>query len=94
MALSFWICGSGSAWELWWVAAEGEQCEGDEGLGAVEPERDSCEEADLAVGGFDESLGEAVFEVAVDRFAMFREPRSRPSETGRPLGKSKEAGGS
>ncbi len=43
ITLSCWICGSGSAWESWWVAAEGEQCEGDEGLGAVEPERDSGE---------------------------------------------------
>jgi putative transposase len=71
MALSCWICGSGSAWELWWVAAEGEHCEGDEGLGAVEPERDSGEYPDLGVGGFDESLGEAVFEVRFDRFAVF-----------------------
>ena len=29
IALSCWICGSGSAWELWWVAAEGKQREGD-----------------------------------------------------------------
>jgi len=35
MSLSCWIYGSGSAWELWWVAAEGEQCEGDEGLWAA-----------------------------------------------------------
>ena len=43
MSLFCWICGSGSAWELWWVAAEGEHCEGDEGFRAVEPERDSGE---------------------------------------------------
>jgi hypothetical protein len=29
MSLSCCICGSGSAWESWWVAAEGEHCEGD-----------------------------------------------------------------
>jgi len=56
MGLSCWMCGSGSAWELWWVAAEGEHREGDEGLWAVESECDSCEESDLGVGGFDESL--------------------------------------
>ena len=73
MSLSCWICGSGSAWELWWVAAEGEQCWGDEGLGAVEPERDSREQTDFGVRGFDQSLGEAVVEVRFDRFAMFRD---------------------
>jgi len=45
VSLSCRSCGSGSAWEPWWVAAEGEHPEGehregDEGLGAVEPERD------------------------------------------------------
>jgi len=48
--------GLGSVWELWWVASEGEHCEGDEGLWAVESECDSGEESDLGVGGFDESL--------------------------------------
>jgi len=56
------------------VAAEGEECEGDEGLWAVESVGDSCEESDLGVGGFDESLGEAVFEVRFDRVAVFRDP--------------------
>ena len=56
------------------MAAEGEECEGDEGLWAVESERDSGEEPDLGVCGFDESLGEAVFEVRVDRFAVLRDP--------------------
>ena len=74
MSLSCWTCGSGSAWEAWWVAAEGEHCEGDEGFGAVESEGDSREQADLGVGGFDQSLGEAVFKVRFDRFAMFRDP--------------------
>ena len=40
MSLSCCIRGSVSAWESWWVAVEGEHCEGDEGLGAVEPGRD------------------------------------------------------
>ena len=53
------------------MAAEGEQCEGDEGFRAVEPERDSREQADLGVRGFDESLGEAVFEVGVDGLTVF-----------------------
>jgi hypothetical protein len=43
MALSCCICGSVSAGELWWVASEGEECEGDEGFGTVEPERDAGE---------------------------------------------------
>ena len=37
MSLSCCICGSVSAWELWWVASEGEECEGDEGFGAACP---------------------------------------------------------
>ncbi len=56
------------------MAAEGEECEGDEGLGAVEPVGDAGEQPDLGVGGFDESLGEAVVEVGVDRLTMFRDP--------------------
>ena len=43
MSLSCCICGSFSAWELWRVGAKGEECEGDEGLRAVESEGDSCE---------------------------------------------------
>ncbi len=43
MSLSCSIRGSFSAWESWWVAAEGEHGEGDERLGAVEPERDPGE---------------------------------------------------
>jgi len=66
MSLFCCICGSVSAWELWWVAAEGEQGEGDEGLGAVEPERDPGEQPDLGVGRFDQALGETVVEVGVD----------------------------
>ena len=49
MSLSCCICGSVSAWELQWVA-EGEECERDERVGAVEPERDPGERADPGVG--------------------------------------------
>jgi len=43
MALSCRIRGSVSAWEPWWVAAEGEERESDEGVGTVESECDSRE---------------------------------------------------
>ena len=58
MTLFCWIRGSGSAWEGGWVAAECEECEGDEGFGSVEAERDSGEESDLGVGRLDEGVGE------------------------------------
>ena len=74
MPLSCRIRGSGSAWESWWVASEAEHCEGYEWFRSVEPERDSCEQPDLCVGGFNESLGEVVLEVRFDRVAMFRDP--------------------
>jgi len=70
MSLFCCTCGSFSAWEPWWVASEGEQGEGDEGLGAVEPERDPGEQPDFGVGRFDEALGEAVVEVGVDGLAV------------------------
>ncbi len=38
MSLSCSIRGSVSAWELWWVTAEGEQCKGDEGFELDGPE--------------------------------------------------------
>jgi hypothetical protein len=60
MALSCHTCGSFSAWESWWVAAESEHCESDEGLWAVKAERDPGEQPDLGVGRLDESLGETV----------------------------------
>ena len=50
MGLSCCMGGSVSAWELWWVAAEGEECEGDEGVGAVVPELNPAEQANLGVG--------------------------------------------
>ena len=65
------------------MAAEGEECEGDEGFGSVESECDSGEEPDLGVGGFDESLGEAVLEVGVDRLTMFRDPLREMDEGGK-----------
>jgi hypothetical protein len=37
MGLSCCMCGSVLAWELWWVAAEGEECDGDDGLGPWYP---------------------------------------------------------
>ena len=39
-----------SAWEVRWVAAEGEECEDHEGVGAGEPDRDPGERAGLGVG--------------------------------------------
>ena len=56
------------------MAAESEHCEGDERLGAVEPERDPGEQPDFGVGGFDEALGETVVEVGVDRTTVFGDP--------------------
>jgi hypothetical protein len=75
MALSCSIRGSVSSWELWWVAAEGEECEGDEGFGSAVlgervlssgPEGD-CDGAD-GLGALDR-LREpyAVVEVEVER---------------------------
>ncbi len=52
------------------MAAESEHCEGDEGLGAVEPERDPGEQPDLGVGRFDQALGQTMVEVGVDRLAV------------------------
>ncbi len=43
-------CGSVSAWELWWVAAEGEECDGDDGFGALESEPNPAEQANLGIG--------------------------------------------
>jgi hypothetical protein len=68
MGLSCCMCGLVSAWEPWWVAAEGEECEGDEGFGSVERERDPGGKRILvsALGpwgiGFDEKRSCAGFE--------------------------------
>jgi hypothetical protein len=64
------------------VAAESEHCESDEGLWAVKAERDPGEQPDFGVGRFDESLGETMVEVGVDRFAMFRNPLGKVDEGG------------
>ena len=48
------------------VAAEGEHGQGDERFGGVEPERDAGQQPDLGVGGFDQSVGQAVVEGGVD----------------------------
>ena len=39
--------------------------------GVVESERDASQDADLGVGGFDQSLGQAVVEGGVDGVAVF-----------------------
>jgi len=62
------------------VASEGEECEGDERLGAVKPVGDPGEQPDFGVGRFDQSLREAMVEVGVDRFTMFRDPLGEMDE--------------
>jgi hypothetical protein len=47
----------------------------------LEPERDPGEYPDFGVGGFDESLGEAVIEVGVDGFALALSSTWTPSTT-------------
>ena len=71
MTLFCSIRGSVSAWEDGWVAAEGEEGEGDEGFGSVEAEGDAGEEPDLGVGGFDEAVGESGVEGVVDCLSVF-----------------------
>jgi hypothetical protein len=62
--------GFGSAGQYGSVAAEGEHGWGDERVGGVESERDAGQEPDLGVGGFDQSLGQAVLEGGVNRVAV------------------------
>ena len=62
------------------MAAEGEECEGDEGLGAVKPVGDPGEQPDFGVGRFDEALGEAVVEVGVDHLAVSGDPLGEVDE--------------
>ncbi len=48
----------------------------------MKPERDPGEQPDFGVGGFDESLGQAVVEVGGDRFTMFRDSLREVDECG------------
>lgn len=50
----------------WGGGPEVEYGQGDEGLGGVEPERDSGEEADLGVGRLDEPVGQVVLDRGED----------------------------
>jgi hypothetical protein len=52
------------------VASEAEHGQRDEGLGVVEPERDSGEESDLGVDGLDESVGQLVLDRGQDPVAV------------------------
>ena len=67
----FWlycrVCGSGSSGEYGALASEGEHHEADEGVGVVEAERDSGDQADLGVRRFDERVEEVVVEAGVNR---------------------------
>jgi hypothetical protein len=67
------ICGSCLAWEVAWVAGEREECEGDEGFGSVEAERDAVEESDLGVGRLDEGVGEPGVEGEHEPRALFEQ---------------------
>ena len=42
------------------MSAEGEHCQGDQGVGVGEAEGDAGEESDLGVDRFDESVGQAM----------------------------------
>ncbi len=64
------------------MAAESEQGEGDERLGAVEPVGDPGEHPEFGVGGFDEALGQAVVEVGVDRVTVFGDPLGEVDKRG------------
>jgi len=54
-----------AAWKFRAVAAEGEHGQGDECFWGAESERDAGHQSDRGVGGFDESLGQAVVEGGV-----------------------------
>src|SRR5687767_13877401 len=80
--------GSWSAWESGRVAAEGEHCEGDEGVGAFEAVGDAGEESDLGVGRFDQPLGESVVEGSVDGPAVADDAALKFDEGGDPAAAS------
>jgi len=44
------------------VTAEAEQGEGDQGIGGLEPERDSGDQAGLGVGRLDQAVGQVVLD--------------------------------
>ncbi len=60
-----------SAREYWFVAAEVEHGEGDEGVGGFEAEGDAGDQSDSRVDGFDSAVGEFVFDRGEDRGAVF-----------------------
>src|SRR6202171_5805140 len=60
----------GSARQRGSVAAEGEHGQGDQCLRGAESERNPVQEPDLGVGGFDQSLREAMIEGGVDGLAV------------------------
>jgi hypothetical protein len=68
----------GSAGQSGSVAAEGAHGQRDECFGGAESERDPGQESDLGVGGFDQSLGEAVVEGGDDTGS----PRFLPATEG------------
>jgi hypothetical protein len=70
----------GSARQGGAVAAEGEHGQDDECLWGAESERYAGEQPDLGVGGFDQSLGEAVVEGGVDGFAVSHDASGQLNE--------------
>ena len=64
------------------MAAEGEQCEGDQWFGSVEAERDAGEEPDLGVGRLDEGVGESGVECVIDRDTVFHDLAGEVGEGG------------
>lgn len=52
------------------MTAEVEHCQGDEGLGGVEPEGDAGDQARLGVGGLDESVRQVVLDRGQDPGAV------------------------
>ncbi len=70
------------------MAAEAEHGQGDDGFGGVEPERDADDEPDFGVHGFDEGVGQAVFDRGDDRVTVVHDALSELDE----LGQSAAAG--
>ena len=53
------------------MTAEAEQGEGDQGIGGLEPERDSGDQADLGVGRLDQGVGQVVLDRGEDPAFVF-----------------------